>query len=355
MSPNLSAFLRVIRAGETGQGDSAYRTMFGGGLFDDFSDHPRQKVTRGTLTSTAAGAYQFLSKTWDECAKALNLPDFSPASQDAAAVFLIKRRGALEDVEAGRIQQAIVKCNREWASLPGSPYGQPTRTMDMALATYQRYGGTLEQSQATPEWRAPAGEADITPPEKPMAPFIAAGLSALIQNAPSLIRIFGDSPQAEKNAKAAETVAAIAQQVTSQPTVEGAVKAIESDPAVAAQYREAVHKSMTSGELLQIMVTAGEADDKSRGLALDRNLQLVSASGGRWLWLLGGIAALVIVMSYLMTAGVLFWKDSTFSDETKALLLGQVVIFGFVTILGFLYGSNISNKIDQRDKAQKGE
>ena len=44
-------------------------------------------------------------------------------------------------MRAGRIEAAIAKCNREWASLPGSPYGQPTRTMAQALATYDAAGG----------------------------------------------------------------------------------------------------------------------------------------------------------------------------------------------------------------------
>jgi len=63
-----------------------------------------------------------------------------------------------------------------------------------------------------------------------MVPFVAAALPALINAAPALIRLFGKGDQSEKNAKAAETVAAIAKEITSQPTVEGAVNAIESDP-----------------------------------------------------------------------------------------------------------------------------
>lgn len=332
-SANVQAFLRVIRAGESSQDDDAYRTLVGGGRFDSFDDHPRQRIWIGALKvwSTAAGAYQFLAGTWHECAKALSLPDFSPPMQDLAAVFLVKRRGALDDVLAGRIEAAITKCAKEWASLPGSPYGQPVRTMAQALATYAQYGGTLAASPTTPE--------------KPMLPFIAAALPMLLNAAPALIRAFGDSPQAEKNAKAAEVVAGIAQSVTGEPTVEGAVKAIEADPVKAAAYREEVHKSMTSGELLQVLIAAGEADDKSRGLALDRNIQLATATGGKWLWLLGGIAVLVVLFSYSITVGVMFSSQSTFSDETKALLLGQIVIFGFGTVLAFLFGSNIQNRI----------
>lgn len=149
-SPNVLAFLRLIRAGESSQVDEAYRTVVGGGRFIEFDDHPRRSVHIASLgvNSTAAGAYQFLSKTWDACVKALELPDFSPVMQDVAAIYLIRGRGALSDVLAGNIPEAIAKCAREWASLPGSPYGQPTRTLEQALATYAQWGG--KPTGATP-------------------------------------------------------------------------------------------------------------------------------------------------------------------------------------------------------------
>ncbi|WP_232435877.1 glycoside hydrolase family 104 protein [Burkholderia ubonensis] len=140
--PNVQAFLLMIRTGEGTTGPNGYRTLFGGGLFDSFGDHPNVAVTRGTLTSTAAGAYQILYRTWLEAKAALGLTDFSPASQDAAAVWLIKRRGALADVQAGRFDAAIRKCNKEWASLPGSPYGQPTLTLARAHSLLLAAGGS---------------------------------------------------------------------------------------------------------------------------------------------------------------------------------------------------------------------
>jgi lysozyme len=130
--PQVQAFLALIRTGEGTAGPNGYRTMFGGGLFVSLADHPRRANTRSGITSTAAGAYQFLTGTWDEMAAKYDLVDFSPASQDVAAVGLIKRRGALADVLAGRFRAAIDKCNREWASLPGSPYGQPTLSYERA-------------------------------------------------------------------------------------------------------------------------------------------------------------------------------------------------------------------------------
>ncbi len=144
---NVAAFLRMIRYAEGTAGPDGYRTMFGGELFDTFADHPRRAITRllgrQTITSTAAGAYQFLSTTWDDARRALGLPDFSPESQDAAAVWLIRRRGALADVRAGRFDAAVAKCAREWASLPGSPYGQPVKSLDQVRAAYENAGGAF--------------------------------------------------------------------------------------------------------------------------------------------------------------------------------------------------------------------
>jgi muramidase (phage lysozyme) len=124
--PQVRAFLWLIRTGEGTTGANGYRTLFGGRLFTEMNDHPRLVISLSGYRSTAAGAYQFLTGTWDEMASKYDLIDFSPASQDIAAVGLIKRRGALADVMAGRFRAAIDKCNKEWASLPGSPYGQPT-------------------------------------------------------------------------------------------------------------------------------------------------------------------------------------------------------------------------------------
>lgn len=145
--PNTQAFLSMIRAAEGTSGADGYRTLFGGRLFDGYADHPRIKVTArsgsGTITSTAAGAYQILAGTWDGVKARLNLPDFSPASQDMAAVELVRRRGALGDVVAGRFGAAVKKCAAEWASLPGSPYGQPTISWNSAAALFASNGGTI--------------------------------------------------------------------------------------------------------------------------------------------------------------------------------------------------------------------
>lgn len=147
---NIKAFLMVLREGEGTADEDGYRRMYGGRKgsefrhFTSFADHPREVwgAPGSQLRSDAAGAYQIMSYTWDDIQKALHLPDFSPESQDKAALWLVGvKRRALDDVKAGLFQRAVAKCANEWASLPGSPYGQPTRTIAHASKVYTDNGG----------------------------------------------------------------------------------------------------------------------------------------------------------------------------------------------------------------------
>jgi muramidase (phage lysozyme) len=138
---NLRAFLIMIQYAEGTYGKDGYRKLYGGGYFTDYTKHPNTKVTKWGITSTAAGAYQILSNTWAELQPKLKLPDFSPVSQDKAAIELIRRRKALDDVYAGRFAQAIAKCRKEWASLPGAGYGQNEKNVTNLLAVIKSSGG----------------------------------------------------------------------------------------------------------------------------------------------------------------------------------------------------------------------
>jgi len=157
---NVKAFSVVVRVGEGTADEEGYRRMFTGKLFTSFADHPRQiQSDKGSaLRSDAAGAYQIMSYTWRDIQAALRLPDFSPRSQDIAFVWLVKeRRKALEEIKAGKFQAAVKKCANEWASLPGSPYGQPVKTMAQAMKTYEQNGGTYfgtEGAATVPSYRA---------------------------------------------------------------------------------------------------------------------------------------------------------------------------------------------------------
>ena len=146
---NERAFLDMIAYAEGTDGPNGYATAFGGGRLASLADHPRtlSKFTNKagvTLLTSAAGRYQFLRRTWDDLRYKLNLPDFGPASQDAAALELIRQRGALNDVRAGRTAVAIAKCAPIWASLPGAGYNQQERNLNTLMAQYRAAGGTQE-------------------------------------------------------------------------------------------------------------------------------------------------------------------------------------------------------------------
>lgn len=159
MSPNLKAFLDMIAISEIGvkllaRSDNGYNVIVGGSLlddqgtpdvlFDDYKDHPRKVINLGRgLKSSAAGRYQILTRYFDAYKKSLKLPDFSPASQDAIAVQLIKEQHALPDVEAGNFDEAVKKCANIWASLPGAGYGQHENTIAYLRAHYTNSGGSL--------------------------------------------------------------------------------------------------------------------------------------------------------------------------------------------------------------------
>lgn len=127
---------------------TGYDIIFTFDRFTDFTDHPRRVRCSGGLCSDAAGRYQYLSTTWDGVAQALNFSDFSAGNQDVGAVELIKWRGALNHVEAGRVRDACFKVSWEWASIPynnagDGRYGQPTITFDQAESLFVSAGGVL--------------------------------------------------------------------------------------------------------------------------------------------------------------------------------------------------------------------
>lgn len=347
-SPNLRAFLAVIRAGEGTADEDGYRRHYGGTLFDSFADHPRKKITAGRWTSTAAGAFQFLSATWTECRDALALPDFSPASQDLAAVYLIRRRGALQDAIAGRLDEAIAKCAKEWASLPGSPYGQPTRSLAQARATYLQAGGVLHaQDTGAPLSAAAAPEKAQPQPVQeapmPIPALVGALLPVLTSAVPELVKLIKPgSESAAKNAEVAGKVFEVAQQALGAVNAQEVAEQVQADPKAAQIVRDAVREQWFSlSDLAQI----NDLDEASRTAAADRITSLSRETGGRWLWLVGAVAVLVMLASYGIVTLVLIREG--FSDETRALLLGQVVILGFGTVVSFLFGSNFSNRVDQ--------
>ena len=147
---NITAFLDMIGVSEgtsiVANSDSGYNVIIGGTLFyNGYTDHPRQAVWIQSINdySTAAGKYQIRAPIFDAYKKQLNLPDFSPDSQDKIALQLIRECHALDDIDAGKFVQAVAKCSSRWASLPGNNYGQRQNTLLFLQKAYVDAGGYL--------------------------------------------------------------------------------------------------------------------------------------------------------------------------------------------------------------------
>lgn len=119
ISPNAQRWLNAISASEgtMRDGKRGYNIMFGGGTFDDYTRHPDTVIDGGRLKSSAAGAYQFMPGTYGTVKRDLKLPDFSPPSQDQAALELMRRRGVDPDRDP-LTPQNVNKLSPEWAAFP---------------------------------------------------------------------------------------------------------------------------------------------------------------------------------------------------------------------------------------------
>ena len=98
--------------------------------------------------SSACGRYQFLKRTWDWMA-GYGLGDFSPASQDLAAVMLMQYRGMVDPLLNGNFDRAVNNGAQEWASLPsagggGAYAGQRAHSLNTLRTVYQT---ALQQHQ----------------------------------------------------------------------------------------------------------------------------------------------------------------------------------------------------------------
>ncbi len=144
-----------------------YKIYFTGKRFDSFDCHPGEigikhigsaEPQGKKISSTAAGRYQFVYKTWSAASCALDADSlcnkksmisslthvfstinklyidgkkifkkpsdlcrkgkFNPFMQDLFAIYMIHSSNALQDVLNGRIKEALAKTSSTWAALP---------------------------------------------------------------------------------------------------------------------------------------------------------------------------------------------------------------------------------------------
>ena len=170
LDPKIRAFLDLI-AWKESQG---YNSLVGNKTFSSFQDHPGvlnpQLYSQTGQNSDAAGRYQFISTTFTPLKNSLNLPDFSPISQDKAAALLLVQLGASSKIMSGDIAGAILSSRSTWSSLPGASQSDPSYTTDQAIAYYNtalsKYNPGTQQSQSATESTQSASNLPSTPISK---------------------------------------------------------------------------------------------------------------------------------------------------------------------------------------------
>ena len=348
---NVLAFGCVVDLGEHGPNaysPDRYRTMFGGSKFDVPPwVHPRKAIKAGDYTSTAAGRGQFLSGTWGDLVKDWGFEDFSPSCQDEAMVALYIRRKALDDIIAGRFEDAIRKCNKEWASLPESPYGQPTLTMDRARERFLESGGYLADTLATEHYGDAVTESVINPIPSPeaqeshMAPLIPVALAAIQAFGPQLLALipqFGSllgsgSDVQVRNVKLATAAVDAVVKATGSPNLQAAIETMQKDP-------EAVKAAQIAAAEVLALVEVGGGIKAAREAA--------DAQSGDWRKLVFSLPFVGIILFtpaiWAVVAASVF--KASWLLEMDPQLRGTVI--GFVmgtlagSICGYVFGSSMT-------------
>ncbi len=165
-SPETRAYLDLVAWKEVGQSLNAdgspagYRERNGvpgsKGLMPESAIADNGTFPRDELRYNV-GRYQMKQVDVDDMRARYDkkIDDFSPESQDRIAVAKMQYRGVTEALDNGDIRSAIKKGGQEWASLPGSPYGQVQSgyTADQAVEYYNKrlaFHQAQDRGQTTP-------------------------------------------------------------------------------------------------------------------------------------------------------------------------------------------------------------
>lgn len=337
-SPNVAAFLRVIREGESNQTEAAWTVLYGGGHFESFDDHPRIRFPityQGKPNyTTAAGAFQIVERTWNDFTKAFGPMPFSVQNQTLCAVWRLAYRKALDDVLAGRIDEAIRKCIDEWTSL-----GLP-RIQARAAQVYEAFGGRI----ASADRPAPtAPDPVVAAPAQPakggfMAPLVIPILSALSSLIPQLGSLFGSGSEvANRNIAAGTILAKTITEATQSVNLQEAAERIRDDPVALRAAQAAV------AEVWSTVVEGG-------GGGIDGARKAAASADGDWRKVVFTFpfmfAAVLVPLIYAVVLAALLkapWL-AEFTPDARMMVITAIINLALGSLIGYAYGTTLGSQ-----------
>jgi muramidase (phage lysozyme) len=352
--PNVLAFLRVIRERESGQGADAYTIINGGEHVTDLSRHPFHGIPT-TQGGRAAGAYQFLGTTWARLCEQYEFADFAPATQDLGAIALLQGRGALQDVIAGRFEQACIKCRKEWTSLPGAAESSASWTMDKARAVFVNYGGRVDNGELLEQPEpAPITEIDLSdvPPRvepqpetrMPILALLAAFGPVLAQLIPPIAAALDHKSATPAKLDAAGKILEIVTTAAGATNVQQAVEKLQASPELVKTVTDAIVTAPEVQPYLTI-VEVGGGVQKAREVASDPNALPY--------WKQGAFAMGVILVPlvYMVTYRVLWGEE--YSEQLRTVVVTAILSGLLGALTGFFFGSMFTSSKRATDTGAK--
>lgn len=160
--PRVQAMMDAIGVGEgtfnRRTGERSFFKWFGNAPLNPSEEHPGLSPVRffnkqkGRMDkSSAAGFGQFLRGTWQGAEQDIGDLDFNnPLDQMLAFVEKMRDRNMVAPLLRGDTRTAMARGAPEWASLPGSPYQQPTVSQSTVIDTFNARLGVYQDGGEAP-------------------------------------------------------------------------------------------------------------------------------------------------------------------------------------------------------------
>ena len=204
----------------------------------------------------------------------------------------------------------------------------------------------------TPVPRVASAPAVVTSPtqEKPVLPFIAAALPAVLSAAPDLISLFkGDSKVSERNATLATAAVNIAKEALNVPNEQALMETLKTNPEAPEIVRQAVKDNWFE---------LHEAAEKSIDMARKFNVEYAQIKDVRTV--LGNLTFLEL-FSLVLTVGGYFFAGAALyglnlDPQLQGAIITLMVVGGFSATYQFWLGSSAGSRTkDNAVKASAGD